>query len=132
MEKILLVEDYRPLNRLLCDALEDEGYRVDNAGTAAEALGALDQVAHDLAIIDLHLPDGSGYDIADRATELGIDSIILSGRPDEWQALRLWKVEHIAKPFRLDQFLELVREHLQVAGRGGVDASVQRQDPRGH
>jgi CheY-like chemotaxis protein len=94
MEKILLVEDYLPLNRLLCDSLEDEDYRVDCVGTAAEAYRMLDQGAHDLAIVDVHLPDGSGYDIADRALKLGIETVILTGRPDQWAALRLWRVEH--------------------------------------
>jgi len=114
MDKILLVEDYLPLNRLLCDSLEDEDYRVDCVGTAAEAFRMLEQGAHDLAIVDVHLPDGSGYDIADRALELGIETIILTGRPDQWAALRLWKVEHITKPFSLDQFLRLVRERLRA------------------
>jgi len=63
MKKILLVEDDALLNKTLTYNLIFEGYDTVsalNAGTAAELLI---QAEYDLVLLDINLPDGSGYDL---------------------------------------------------------------------
>ena len=63
MKKILLVEDDALLNKTLTYNLISEGYDTVsalNAGTAAELLI---QAEYDLVLLDINLPDGSGYDL---------------------------------------------------------------------
>ena len=63
MKKILLVEDDALLNKTLTYNLISEGYDIVsalNSGTAAELLT---QTEYDLVLLDINLPDGSGYDL---------------------------------------------------------------------
>jgi DNA-binding response OmpR family regulator len=60
--KLLLVEDNARLSQALVEALHVQGFTVDVAGTAAEAVRVWQSVVYDVAILDLMLPDGSGLD----------------------------------------------------------------------
>lgn len=63
MKKILLVEDDRLLNKTLTYNLSLDGYDITsalNAGTAAEAIK---KQQFDMALLDINLPDGNGYDL---------------------------------------------------------------------
>jgi len=61
--RILRVEDDRTIAVGLVYALEQEGYAVRHVPDAAQGKAAAEREAFDLAILDLMLPDGSGYDI---------------------------------------------------------------------
>jgi DNA-binding response OmpR family regulator len=83
--RILLVEDEILVRMFAVDALEDAGYSVDQAGTAAEALQALEQgQAVHAAIVDLGLPDRSGDLLAAdmRASHADLPILIASGRSE--------------------------------------------------
>lgn len=65
--KILLVEDHPGLAEISCRLLRDlHGHEVRLASTGAEAIAAAGGEVPDLVLIDLNLPDMSGYDIARR------------------------------------------------------------------
>ncbi len=55
-ECILVVDDEKSIRIVVADALEAQGYRVEAAGSAAEALSACERQSHDLALVDLRLP----------------------------------------------------------------------------
>ena len=112
MARILLVEDHDQVNRLLCDVIRHAGHKANCVKTKAEALAALTASRYELVIADLRLPDGSGYEVVQAATELGAKSIIMSGHPDELQALRIKRVAHLAKPFSIDEFEKTISQHL--------------------
>ena len=61
--RILLVEDEASIVQPLADALEREGFETSIAGTAADAVEMGDRLQPDLVLLDLMLPDGSGYDV---------------------------------------------------------------------
>lgn len=84
--KILIVEDEMLVRMFAVDALEDAGFLVEQAGTAAEALGCVDKFRGELqaVIIDLGLPDRSGDQLAAelRASKLDVPILIASGRSE--------------------------------------------------
>jgi two-component system repressor protein LuxO len=61
---VLLVEDDEVVRASMCFALESAQIRVIEAGTVAEGLSRFHEVAPDVVVIDLHLPDGTGFDLA--------------------------------------------------------------------
>ena len=63
MKKILLVEDDALLNKTLTYNLISEGYDTVSALNAGTAAGLLTQTEYDLVLLDINLPDGSGYDL---------------------------------------------------------------------
>ncbi len=84
--KILIVEDEMLVRMFAVDALEDEGFQVEQAGSAAEALACVDKVGPELSalIIDLGLPDRTGDQLAAelRASKLELPILIASGRSE--------------------------------------------------
>jgi DNA-binding response OmpR family regulator len=61
--KILLVEDERSITEPLTAALEREGFATEVAGTVSGALERAQAVGPDLVLLDVMLPDGSGFDV---------------------------------------------------------------------
>ena len=62
-QQILVVDDDPQITRLLRAYLEQDGYAVDSAATGTHALHALQHTPPDLLILDLMLPDHSGWDL---------------------------------------------------------------------
>jgi len=65
-ERILVVEDNVAIRELVTDNLKGAGYRVSATGSGAEAMGILSDDHHDLAILDIMLPDMPGTEICRR------------------------------------------------------------------
>nr|WP_281693825.1 response regulator [Holdemania filiformis] len=68
MQKILYVEDDLSLIDGLQYTLENSGYAVDNAKTVKEALSLFRKNRYDLLLLDVTLPDGTGFDKIGRAS----------------------------------------------------------------
>jgi DNA-binding response OmpR family regulator len=109
--RILVLEDDPVARAFLADNLIADGYDVRVAGTAREALRRLEHDRPDLAVVDLSLPDGSGFDVirAIRSAD-GIASrldpalplVIVSGRSGELDRVRGFERgadDFVAKPF---------------------------------
>ena len=71
MTRILLVEDDQTLGTTLTERLRKEGYETEWCPTLAAAGRAFDQGLWDLAVLDVGLPDGSGFDFARRIRAYG-------------------------------------------------------------
>ncbi len=107
--KILLVEDDRELGRLIRDELVKKGFEVQWSQNLEEAL-LQDEHGFDLAILDLNLPDGSGFDLV---KPLHCPVIIMSAMSDPENRLKgveLGALDFIPKPFLLKElFLKIER-----------------------
>ena len=64
MKRLLLVEDDRSLGATLCERLSRENYDVSWVETLQRALRKLNEGLWDLIILDIGLPDGSGFELA--------------------------------------------------------------------
>ncbi|MHB1318608.1 MAG: response regulator transcription factor [Anaerolineae bacterium] len=120
MHSLLLVEDDLSLIEGLRYALEKAGYRVDVARTVRGALDAALTGSHDLLILDLALPDGSGMDVCRRVRQSSAVPIVFLTASDEEvsvvMGLDLGADDYITKPFRLNELLSRIRALLRRAG----------------
>lgn len=121
MPRILLVEDDKTISMGLSYSLQQEGYEVTvcyNVATALEQVSACD---FDLAILDLSLPDGNGYDICKTIKAKGDTPVVfLTACDDEVNVvmgLDMGADDYITKPFRLHELLSRIRNVLRRAGR---------------
>ncbi|MEM8619016.1 MAG: response regulator transcription factor [Actinomycetota bacterium] len=83
MESLLFIEDDDGIRLALSMALEDEGYSVTEAGTGTAGLAAFERQPADLVLLDLRLPDMSGFDVcrAIRSTSI-VPIIIITAQTD--------------------------------------------------
>jgi CheY-like chemotaxis protein len=82
--RILVVEDEILVRLFAVDALEDAGFKVEEAGNAAEALAKLDKAGVRAAVVDLGLPDRTGDLLAAdiHALRADLPIVIASGRSE--------------------------------------------------
>jgi hypothetical protein len=76
---ILIVDDEPGVCELLGGALQDAGYDVELAATAAEATKLLHERRYRMVIVDWRLPDGDGATIANLAAATGSHAFVMSG-----------------------------------------------------
>jgi DNA-binding NarL/FixJ family response regulator len=82
MRRLLIVDDHAGFRRAAREALEDEGYAVvGEAGTGAEALASVDRLQPDVILLDVQLPDMTGFQVADRLTGPAPLIVLISSRP---------------------------------------------------
>ena len=114
---ILIVEDEPPIRRLLRATLDANDYRVLEAGTGAEAVGALRHHRPDLVLLDLGLPDIDGLQLIADIRKLGpVPIVVLSSRGDEAvkvAALDAGPDDYVTKPFGADELLARIRAALR-------------------
>lgn len=103
MKQILIVEDDITMNKMLSNILLAEGYKVDSAVTASEAQRRFQSAAYDLAILDINLPDASGYEICKAIKKNAHTAVIFLTANDLEQDMikgyELGAADYITKPF---------------------------------
>lgn len=117
---VLLVEDEEAIARPLATLLRAEGWAIETASTAAAAREQIARRSFDAALIDLGLPDGSGYEVC-RAVRAAGDAavIILTARSDEDSVVRALEEgadDYVAKPFRARELVSRLRAVLRRRG----------------
>ena len=132
--RALLVEDEPLLRRRLTTFLEKQGVEVTAVGTIAEARRALADLEFDLALLDVHLPDGSSLDLlAEKALPAGIATVIMTaegGVKGAVEAMRLGAADYLVKPFDPDELaVRLIRARRDRQARRGD--SFQREQGGG-
>jgi two-component system, OmpR family, response regulator RegX3 len=125
MNRILLVEDDDLLAEGLIFALEKEAYHLDRASSVSEARVRLSGQMYDLLLLDVMLPDGTGFELC-RQLRTGSDVpvIFLTACDDEVNVvlgLELGGDDYMTKPFRLRELISRIKAILRRAG--GTSAS---------
>ena len=116
MPRVLLIEDDRSLGKTLEERLIKEGLEVRWVETLASARAAAADGAWDLAIVDVMLPDGSGFDLAPEIRQRSRTPIMfmtaLNSAESRLTGFELGADEYLPKPFHLKEFMLRVRHVL--------------------
>lgn len=101
--RALVVEDVEPTRLLIVRALESEGFLVDDAPDLRRAEECLRSVRPDVVVLDVELPDGSGFDLL-RAITGGVDVPVVmlttrNAEVDRVLGLELGAEDYVVKPF---------------------------------
>ncbi len=115
MRRVLLVEDDPTLGESLRDRLAQD-YQVSWARSVAETVRLIAKESWDLAILDVGLPDGDGFEVAEKiAAQKRCQFIFLTAQADAQNRLRGFEMgaqEFIPKPFYLKELLLRVKHVL--------------------
>src|SRR5437879_6458978 len=107
---VLVVDDEPPIRRFLRASLGAVGHRVVTADDAAGALATMAAEKPDLVILDLGLPDRSGFEVITEIRKHSpVPIIVLSARSDERakvEALDLGADDYIGKPFGMAELID--------------------------
>lgn len=135
-QKVLVVDDdplIRKMVRLTC---EGEGYLVLEAERGVDALALIDSGHPDIVLLDLMMPDASGFDVCRviRGRGHGIPVLILSAKNEEIDVvlgLEIGADDYIQKPFRPRELVARLAAHLRKARDTERNGRVRRLVFRG-
>ena len=127
--EVFLLEDDAAIGMGLSYALENEGYKTTLTKTVSEALKLVEEKACSLYILDLTLPDGSGYDVC-KAIRQKTDApvLFLTAYDDEVNVvmgLELGADDYIANPFRIKELLARMKSVLRRCKIDNPDGCVR-------
>lgn len=111
--RILVVEDDKLLNSTLCYNLSMSGYDVDSALSKGAAMRFFAEQTYGLAVLDVNLPDGNGFDLCRAMKKKNPDTavIFLTARDLESDQLRGFELgadDYVIKPFPISVFQKKV------------------------
>src|SRR3954469_6552704 len=119
--QVLVVDDEPDLRTLYELTLLREGYRVEAAGTLAEAWTQLDAKKFDAVITDMRLPDGQGLELlkqmaAEQRAERCIVMTAYGSAENAVEALKAGAFDYLTKPVDLKQFRTVVASAIAESG----------------
>jgi len=123
--KILIIEDEKNLRETIIDFLEVEGYRCEQADSVADGSRKLNSYEYDCMLVDIGLPDGSGFQLVRELKQLHPNTgiIIISARnslDDKIEGLDLGADDYLSKPFHLTELnsrIKSVLRRVKFAGK---------------
>lgn len=103
-KRILLVDDEQGLLDLVCSILKEEGYQnIFTASSQTEALEKAEKTSPQLAVLDVMLPDGSGFELFEKLKKMGDYPVLFltacGEDEDKFKGLGLGADDYMVKPF---------------------------------
>ena len=130
--KILVIEDEQALLKDIEKYLEEVNLIVDTATGFRQALNKIDGADYDCVVVDINLPDGSGFDIIKHLKENKSDAgiIIVSARDsldDRLIGLNTGSDDYLVKPFHLSELNARIHAIIRRRFLGGKDITTFRE-----
>jgi DNA-binding response OmpR family regulator len=131
---ILVAEDDDNIRTGLVDTLESEGYRASPATDGKEAIDLFESEEFDLLLLDIMMPEKSGYDVCRvvRATNEDIPVIMLTAKGEEIDkviGLQLGADDYITKPFGVHELLARISAVLRRSQRRAKEPKQEESGP---
>ncbi|MEM3054514.1 MAG: response regulator [Candidatus Bathyarchaeia archaeon] len=116
--RILIIDDDENIRKALATILEEEGYIVDTAETAKQAIEKTEKKVYNLALIDIRLPDMEGIELLTKMKDTvpKMRKIIVTGYPtlhNAIEAVNRGADAYILKPFDVEKVLATIKEQLK-------------------
>jgi DNA-binding response OmpR family regulator len=133
--RVLVVDPDGALRREIRAACEQDGYHVIEADSSADALRQIEDSRPSLILLEVTLPDGSGFDVCRELRKLDttVAVIMMSSRSDEIDAvvaLEIGADDYVTKPLRLRELVARMTAHLRRARLETAEASRSRLEFR--
>ncbi len=144
--RILVVEDEKNLNRIISEAMEDEGYSVDSCFNGADALDYALTAVYDVVILDIMLPKLDGLELVRRLRRGGNNTPVLFLTARDSVADRVEGLEsggdyYLTKPFDFKELIAVVhvmtrkytgnRSNVYTVGDLTLDAAARTAERAG-
>ena len=129
---IFLLEDDDAIAMGLSYSLENEGYTVTVAKSVSQALEIINKKNFSMYLLDLTLPDGSGYSVCKRIKEIGdFPVIFLTAYDDEVNVVMGFELgadDYITKPFRLKELFVRIKSVFRRYNNDSGDGKIKVKD----
>lgn len=118
LPKLLIIDDDAHLRESLAEVLELDGFECHQAGAAKEGISAAQKLEPEIVIMDIQLPDSSGFQICQelRKRSKTVILIMMTGRflssEEKKQGFELGADEYITKPFDLAELSARIKQLL--------------------
>lgn len=110
--KILIVDDDRDLSMLIMDMLEDKGYSAYTVESLDEAYDILEKEQFHLILLDINLPDGTGFDFCKELRRVSTVPVIFASartsEDDKIVGLDMGGDDYIPKPYSLKELMSRI------------------------
>lgn len=118
---VLVIDDEPAVRMILSAAVKKAGYSVDVAQNVTEAAGRLVRGDVDLALCDIHMPDGNGLDLVKSIRESGVDTQFImvtafASVETAVQALKAGATDYIIKPVNHEELLHRLAQIASIIG----------------
>ncbi len=132
--RVLVVDDDPNIVDVVSMALRHNGFSVDATDTGTDALARARRWRPHVMLLDVMLPDMTGFEIARRLTgeHLGVPILFLSARDatsDKVRGLTTGGDDYVTKPFSIEELVARLRQH--SAQDGSVDGAVGPEESAG-
>ncbi len=133
--RILIVDDEANIRRMLAALLRAEGFEVEEAGNANQALLELDETRPDLVLLDLVMPPGpGGLETLERLKEreAGLPVVMMSGKAqlnDAVHAIKVGAFQFLEKPLTPEAVLVTVKSALELSRAQAENRALRSQLP---
>lgn len=119
-QKILVIEDDPAIGQSLLDGLRQHGFQADLCKTGLSGVEHVQKHAPHLVVLDVRLPDGSGFDFCRQMRQIGLRQpiIMLTAQHDEVDkilGLEMGADDYMTKPFSMRELVSRVRAQLRRA-----------------
>ena len=126
MKTILVVEDDAPIRQVIRYALEVDGYSVLETEDADQALEQFESTAVDLVLLDIHLPDKLGFEVATEIRRKStVPIIFITAVEENLVAVKAFAVggdDFVRKPFDAAELLARVKARLKTSKQGETES----------
>jgi two-component system, OmpR family, copper resistance phosphate regulon response regulator CusR len=119
--RALVVEDEKHLNRMISEAIIDEGYSVDSCFNGLEALELCDVTSYDVIVLDIMMPKMDGFEFVRRLRENGSKTpvVYLTSRDsvsDKVRGLEFGGDYYMVKPFDFRELIAVIHVMARKSG----------------